>query len=743
MMPDAPNYISDSIPDPIKGGGCVRVLPAVAGPGARGLYDYLSSEVLAPGDIVRVPWGMRREVVGVVWTLGAGGEVAAHRLKDVAARPDAPPLTEATRRFVDWVAAYTLAMPGAVLRLVLNTPAALEGQRGDWAYALRETNTDISSIKMTPARRRVLEVLQEGPLSASALAQAAGVSLTVIRGLVSHDVIHRVMIEEAPLPIPDPDHSGVDLSHQQQEAVDVLRCRVLADGFSATVLDGVTGSGKTEVYFEAVATALREGRQGLVLVPEIALTSQFMERFEARFGCAPLCWHSGLGINERRRIWRAVACGEARFVVGARSALFLPWLDLGLIVVDEEHDAAFKQEDGVIYQARDMAVARASLDGFAIVLSSATPSLETLVNSNRGRYGRVILGHRHGGAPPPHIDLVDMRLDPPPSGRWLAPALMEGLEKALASDRQAMVFLNRRGYAPLMLCRKCGYRLVCPDCDAWLVTHRQGSKLQCHHCGHRLRVPDVCPECDAADSLVACGPGVERVAEELTALMPEARLLVMSSDHLRGASAHREALEKITNGEVDIIVGTQLVAKGHHFPRLVFVGVADADLGLANGDLRAAERTYQMLHQVAGRGGREDKPGWALLQTWMPSHPVMEALAAGERENFIRAEWEAREHAALPPFGRLVALVVSGRDEAAVANFAQTLTDTAPQAQGVRVLGPAPAPMAWLRGRHRYRLLVKADLHVKVQAYVQDWFALAKAPSSVRVVVDVDPWSFF
>ncbi len=712
-----------------------------------GSYDYRAPPglVLAPGDFVTVPLG-KRHLPGVVWG-PAAGEVAEEKLKPVAEHLPAPPLTEELRRLVDWVAAYTLAPPGAVLRMVMSVPDALLPARPITAYTLSDAGRAALAApeaQLTPARRRVLQALAEGASAPAAdLARRAGCGTGVVRALAERGFLAAIDLPNRPPPLaPDWRRQGQTLSAAQAAAAQDLTAKVEHGGFSVTLLDGVTGSGKTEVYFAAIAAALERGRQVLVLLPEIALGTQWLQRFADRFGAPPVEWHSDLGHSERRAAWRAVAEGRVAVVVGARSALFLPFPDLGLIIIDEEQDASFKQEEGVVYHARDMAVVRASLAKVPIALVSATPSLETMVNVEQGRYGRLHLPARHGVAQLPEIRVIDMRRERPERQRFLSPPLVAALGETLRAGEQAMLFLNRRGYAPLTLCRACGFRLQCPNCTAWLVEHRFLGRLQCHHCGHAEPLPPLCSNCGTAASFAACGPGVERLAEEMAARFPAARLAVMASDTLSGPRAAAELVRGVEAHTIDVLIGTQVMAKGHHFPLLTLVGVVDADLGLTGGDLRAAERTFQLLHQVAGRAGRAERPGIVYLQTYMPDHPVMSALIADDRDRFLAAEAEARRAIGMPPFGRLAALILSAPDDQAADLAARAFARASPHLPGVEVLGPAPAPLAVLRGRHRRRFLVKATRSVSLQAVMREWLGRVKVPSSLRVQVDIDPYSF-
>lgn len=715
------------------------MLPYPLGP-----YDYSVPDGmnLVLGDYVRVPLGPR-EILGVVWS-GGQGDVAPKKMKPVAGRFDAPPMPDEHRRFIDWVAAYTLSAPGSVMRMSLTAPRALEPPASGVAFRRAATLPD---LMLTAARRRVLEALEErGAGTAQELAEAAGCGVAVVRGLADAGALETVMLPPRfPAVAFDPHVEGPVLGGDQKLAAERLISR-LGQGYSATLLDGVTGAGKTEVYFEAIAANIAAGRQSLVLLPEIALSAQLLDRFAKRFGAMPAVWHSDEGPTARRMTWRGVAEGKTKVVVGARSALFLPYPNLGLIVVDEEHEAAFKQEDGVIYHARDMAVARAHLGGFPIVLVSATPSLESVVNCEVGRYERLYLPSRHAGAALPKIGLIDMRHDRPPPRRFMSPVLNEAIVETLAAGEQVLLFLNRRGYAPLTLCRTCGHRMQCPNCTAWLVEHRFQGLLRCHHCDHAEPIPSNCPQCDNVGSFAACGPGIERINDEVTELFPEARVSLLASDMFQGfgsrGMALQEAIRQVRDHEVDIVIGTQIIAKGHHFPMLTLVGVIDADLGLTGGDLRASERTYQLLHQVAGRAGRAERPGRVLLQTYMPEHRVMQALADDQREAFLAVEAEERLAAAMPPYARLAALIVSGAESAQVGQVARELARAAPRTDGIVVLGPAPAPLAMLRGLHRERLLLKARRDVPVQPLVAEWLSRVGVPNNVRVQVDIDPYSF-
>jgi primosomal protein N' (replication factor Y) len=704
-------------------------------------FDYEVPEALdlARGDQVAVPLGprlMRGIVSEVRETTGSN-----RRLKAVEQRLIDPPVPAGALDFVEWAARWTLSPPGEMAALTLKglrNPAPRPERR------VRRVG-DRQPGRPTPARAAVLDALGDRALPAADLSRAAAVSSGVVKGLIDEGVLEVVEIAAvAAFDSPDPDHRPATLNPDQAAAAQAIGDAAARGGFSAFLLDGVTGSGKTEAYLEAVARTLRADptAQVLILLPEIALTQAVIERITDRFGAAPAEWHSGVSGPRRRQVWEAVVAGRCNIVVGARSALFLPFQNLRLLVVDEEHDGSFKQEDGLVYHGRDLAVARARSEGATAVLASATPSLETLWNARQGRYAWLRLGRRHGAATLPDIRLLDLREHPPEREQWLSPPLRQAMAETLGAGEQTLLFLNRRGYAPVVLCRACGHRLTAPDTDSWLVEHRYTGRLICHLTGFSMLRPKACPACGAEDTLVSVGPGVERVEEEVRLLFPDARTAVFSSDTVPDGKAARALIQRMTEGDTDILVATQAAAKGHNFPRLTLVGVVDADLGLRGGDLRAAERTFQLLTQATGRAGRADRPGRALLQTWTPEHPVLQALAAGDRDAFVEAEMAEREMTSLPPHGRLAALILSGEDAGAVERTASALAAAIPNAERLEVYGPADAPLALVRGRRRKRLLVRADRDVDLQGFLRAWLARVKVPGSVRLSVDVDPYSF-
>ena len=696
------------------------------------------------GAFVEVPLGPRK-VLGVVW--GAGrGDFDISKIRSVVRVLDVAPMRDELRLFLEKSGEYTLTSMASMLRLATRAPGLMDPPAMRKIYV---RGTLHEGVKLTEARKRVLDILDEyggAPFTLGELSELAGVTSSVVKGLVKLGVVlEQNTPRDAAFPTLDASASGKNLTDAQSQAAQALREIVAQDHYATALLRGVTGSGKTEVYLEAVAQALGQGQQVLVLLPEIALTAEFLTRVQARFGALPAEWHSGVTMTDRRRIWKMVGQGGAQLVIGARSALFLPFQNLGLIVVDEEHDKSYKQTDGVMYNARDMAVLRASLSGGKVILASATPSLESWVNAQTGKYSLVELDDRFGAAVMPDMHAIDMRAETLPSTRWVSDQLVSLINTRLQRGEQSMLFINRRGYAPVTLCRACGQQIGCDACDARMVEHRFLNRLMCHQCGETKPVPTQCPHCAAEDRLAPVGPGVERLAEEAKVLFPDARISVLSSDMFGTARALKDEIKSIANGGADIIIGTQLVAKGHNFPLLTLVGVIDADLGLQGSDLRAAEHTFQLMRQVAGRAGRAAKAGAAYLQTYQPEHPVIRAILAGDEDGFWQAEASARQAAGVPPFGRLAGIIISASNVEQAFDLGNHLArNDGPLRQiNAQVFGPAPAPIARVRGRYRVRMLIKADKTAPLQRAISQWVSNVTLKGDLRLVIDIDPQSFF
>jgi len=708
-------------------------------------FDYKTDEPVMIGSIVRVPWGKEQQI-GVIWKIGKSSSLPEGKIKYITEVFNFPPLSEQIIKFIKFVADYNMSFLGLVLKMVISVKGVFDDAQTTTFYKLSGKTLAEAKLKNSDARWHVMDLLQHGPYTKNEICQGAGVGVSVINTLIKSGVLSPLIkVKKKEFSPPISDYGKVDLTSEQSQAAHNLVQKV-SHGFSVTLLDGVTGSGKTEVYFEAVAEALRQNKQVLILVPEISLTTQWLSRFEKRFGVAPASWHSGLGSRERIDNWTAIIEGRAKVIVGARSALFLPYPDLGLIVIDESHDHSFKQEDVVNYQGRDMAVVRAKFEQIPLILSTATPDLETICNVEEGKYTDVKLTGRYAAAVLPEVKIIDLKKDKPQKGSWgvswLSPSLVNALQENLQKKEQSVLFLNRRGYAPLTICRDCGHRIQCPHCTAWLTEHKNIKKLVCHHCGFNTDMPKYCPECHSEDGLTACGPGVERVAEEVTQRFPNARIEIISSDITTNLQEVSAVIKKMENNEVDILIGTQIIAKGHHFPSLTLVGIVDADLGLMGSDLRASEQTFQLLSQVSGRAGRGDKKGTVYLQTLYPDNAVLKSLVNNDRDKFLELEKQTRQILRMPPFGKLAAIIISGTKQDIVEKIAIRLGQTAPNNNYISTLGPAQAPIFMLRGKYRYRLLLKTDKNIKIQAVLREWLQKVEVPSSVRVEVDIDPYSF-
>ncbi len=706
-------------------------------------YSVPERITLGFGDIVEVGLGKQGKQLGVVWSESGDSKVPADKLKPIRNRREVLPISKNLRQFIDWVADYTLAARGNVLKMTLCSEDALENPKPKRVFSV----ADVHGGKMTELRQQVIDFLQsaQAPQTLAQMKEALGINYSVLEKMVAKNMLAESFVQpdDGAVPALSLSPASRTLSDKQLAAAQVLAQKLEQKEFSATLLDGVTGSGKTEVYFYAIRKVLeqKEG-QALVLLPEIALTAQLLSRVKREFGIEPVVWHSGISPKKRAEYWRSVQTGAARLVIGARSALFLPYKSLQFMVVDEEHDASYKQEEGVLYHARDMAVVRASIEKIPIVLASATPSLETVVNVEQGKYHELTLPSRFGEAVMPSVEIVDMRSHRVNASSWISEPLKTAMAETLAKGNQVLLFLNRRGYAPLTLCRACGHRMQCPNCSAWLVEHRMPPKMLCHHCGFQRGIPSACPECHQAEHMAACGPGVERLREEAQSLFPQCKVVMLSSESTAAAGALESLVQSIESGEADIIIGTQMVAKGHHFPLLTLVGVVDADLGLAGGDLRAAERTYQLLHQVAGRAGREKEPGRVFIQSYMPENAVIKAMAGHSRDAFMQEERSSREMLSSPPFGRMAAIILSGKKEAVVKKAGHVLMQQMPRQEGLVALGPVPAPMALVRQQFRYRILLKATKQFPLQKAIRYVLRHAKISPSERLKIDIDPYSF-
>ena len=709
------------------------------------VFDYKTDKDLSLGQFVRVPF-INNTQIGIVYKIGKSSSLDEKKIKSVIDVFDLPPLKKELLQFIEWAAKYNLASLGMVLKMVLCAKGVFEDHKCNILYKLTGKTLVDAKLKNSDARWRVINLLRHAPYSKSEIIKGAGVSASVISTLIETGILEPFTTPKIKhFENPKFDFKNITLTDEQQNAADYL-CAKCNTGFNVTLLDGITGSGKTEVYLEAATKILKQNKQVLILVPEIALTTQWLERYEKRFGVRPANWHSGLNANERTQTWQAISENRAKVLVGARSALFLPFADLGLIIIDESHDHSFKQEDIVNYQARDMAIVRAKLENIPIILSTATPDLETIVNVEDKKYDCVKLSTRFANAQLPELKIIDLKKDKPQKGdfgaSWISPTLVNALKENLEKGEQSMLFLNRRGYAPLLICRDCGHRMACPNCTAWLTEHRKDNKLICHHCGYSMITPKECPECHSLEGLTACGPGVERIAQEVKARFPNSRVEIISSDVTSSFIEVSNVINRMQNKEIDILIGTQILAKGHHFPLLTLVGIIDADLGLMGTDLRASEQTFQLLSQVSGRAGRGDKKGTVYLQTLYPDNVILHALVENDKDKFINLEKKSRKLLNLPPFGKLAAIIISSNNINAAEKIASSLIKCAPNMNGVSVLGPAQAPIFMLRGKYRYRLLLKTLKIINIQVVLKKWLSLVNIPNNVRVEVDVDPYSF-
>ncbi len=716
----------------------------------RRLFDYLppagvTADLLLPGCRVRIPFG-KRHLVGVIVGTPFESELPATKLKRADSLLDQEPLFgEALFELLVWSASYYHHPPGEVFATALPKLLRTGSPARTARFRLSATGKKVDPAVLEKRAPRQFEVWQS--FRQSEVLTRDGATLGQAARTRAFAALHeKGWLESAParseLPTAYSVRPGPELNADQRAAADTLTDS--SGSYRAILLNGVTGSGKTEVYFEAIAKALQRGEQALVLVPEIGLTPQLIQRFRGRFDAPVVAMHSGLSDGERLAAWRDARDGRAAVVVGTRSAVFVPMVRPGVIVVDEEHDSSYKQQDGFRYSARDLAVARARREDVPVVLASATPSLETLYNAQQGRYLRVDLSERPGSAEPPSVRMIDLRQHATQQG--LSTPLIAAVREHLDAGNQVLLFLNRRGYAPTLFCTECGWVAECRRCDARLVLHQRRAELRCHHCNAQQAIPDVCPNCDA--ELKPVGQGTERIEETLASLFPDTPISRLDSDSLQRRGELERALEDIRVGNTRLIVGTQMLTKGHDFPDLTLVGIIDADQGLFGTDFRSNERLAQLTVQVSGRAGRAEKPGTVLVQTRYPEHPLLEKLVGDGYDAFATAALAEREDVGWPPQQHLALLHAEATKHDVVYDFLHAARRAVPRQtnDAVRLLGPAPAPMERRAGRFRAQLLLQSSsrkaLHSLLDRCAVVWESLSEA-RRVRWALDVDPYDLF
>ncbi len=772
-------------------------LPLLNGAYVYGMPPELfKNKRLQVGTFVQVPLS-KKKIIGVVWHRTDDSVIDSKRIKNILCVYDCPPLPKDSIALITYISAYNICPLGAVLKMAMPTPDAISHPKTTICYT-KSPNPPV--VKITPKRQAVLHALnQSPPIPHTELMHKTGASDAIIRtmqtaGLIdAHTIPKMAKTDITPLYTTHP----TPLNMEQQVAADTIKH---AHGtFEVFALDGVTGSGKTETYFEAIAHTLLQNKQVLVLLPEIALSSQWEHRFYDRFGFKPLVWHSEISPKNRNLIWAGVLHGTVSVVVGARSALHMPFDNLGLIVVDEEHDGAYKQQDTVLYNARDMAIVRAKKNMCPIVLASATPSMESWANIVGGRYTHLKLSKRHSGTQVATYTPIDITTEKMDKDCFITPTLLHHMQATFDKGLQTLLFLNRRGYAPLSLCRACGYRFQCKNCDSWLIHHKyntykknlgkkllgkntlgkntlgkntlgkntlgkntlgkntlgkntlgkntlgknpSGATLQCHHCAYTISPTNICPKCGATDTIHACGPGVERIYDEVQKHFPDAHIFIATADTMTTRKQARDFIENMQNGCIDIVIGTQIIAKGYDFENLHLVGVIDGDMALHGADLRAGETAFQLLHQVGGRVGRGNTEGCAFIQTANANHPVLQALMDNRRDTFLNTELQIRKIIQQPPFHRLANILVSGANPQLVEQTAKHLVHIAPHTTDMRILGPADPTIPLLCGKYRKKILVNAPKHITIQPILKNWIYGYQKPSTIRIQIDIDPYSF-
>lgn len=693
------------------------------------------------GSLVEVPLGSK-VVIGVVWS--AGNTKFDHsRLKQIIGTINNIKLEPEFISFLKKAHAYTLSPLQSFLKMAVQSLNFHKDQKVAISYKLN--NSD--HFQITQRQKELVTYIKEQPQSIAQytkIKKDLGISFSVIKSLEKKGVLSKFI--ENKYNQERIFNEPIILNSEQRRAVSQLRISYVKNEFRTWLLFGITGSGKTEVYLNLASERIEKGEQVLILLPEISLTVDFHQRIMKRYGALSGEWHSQLNLNERRRVFKNVVNGHIKLVVGARSALFLPFKNLSLIIVDEEHDASYKQEETPIYNARDLAVLRASTLKSQIILSSATPSIETWHNCRLGKYHKVDLLKRFGEVYEPRVTLIDMNVEETPKNSWISVPMIEQIKISLEKKEQVLIFLNRRGYAPIVFCTACRISLECKNCSTKLVYHKKKNCYLCHICGYKVPEITECVKCKSADNFIPIGPGVERIRDEISKLFPDALSKIFSSDSFLKGEKNVEDMDKIKSGEIDIIIGTQLISKGYNFPHLKLVAVIDADMGLNSGDHRVMEKSYQVIKQVVGRAGRYASDGKALIQTWMPRHPVLQALLEDQGEKFLNAELEQRIEANFPPHGKLISLILSGKNESTLMDFGIKLKNQfySLNLQDFEIFGPAVAPISRIKNKTRVRLLIKSNKMTKIsQIEVRDWLKNILVPNNVYFSVDIDPYNFY
>jgi len=701
-------------------------------------FTYSSEEKLDIGTIVKVSFG-KRELYGVVWEADKiekkPDNIKIKSIIEVVGEGKDYILPKDMVYFIKWISDYYLMPLGLVLKASLKQQFFQKKSRASYVLKINPKH----QAKITEKQKIVLEEFKQNKIiDKRSLITKTGISNSIISRMIKNEIL---IEEEAHENITKINlDTKIELNSDQLKASRALVKSTKNN--EVVLLDGITGSGKTEVYLSAVNEILHQGDQVLILLPEITLTHDFVHNLKKRYKYQIAEWNSSLTENQRRNIWFGVLNKEIKLIIGARSSLFLPFKKLGLIIVDEEHDQSYKQEDGIIYNARDMAILKSKQLNIACILSTATPSVESYDNVLQNKFQRTSLKNRFHGTQLPSIKFIDMRKADKIKESFLPVEIVEDIKANYERGEQSLLFLNRRGYSPLSICSKCGVRVDCPNCDTWLVLHKNNSQYICHKCGHTEDTNKECKSCHSQNTIVPSGRGIERVDEEIARIFPEIKRMIFSSDYLNNPTDILSALEKIKNNEIGLIIGTQLVSKGYNFPNLTYVGVLDGDFGLELSDIRSAERTYQILNQVAGRAGRMKEDSVVKILTHMPEHPIIQSITNNQKEDFYNTELAIRKSAGMPPFSRLASIIISSSDKVLLLDYVRRLDKLKNTPKNIDVFGPIEAPLSKLRKKYRMRFLIRSPKNSHIQFYIERWLKTLKINPKIRVVVDVDPYNF-